>query len=519
MDSQQVESFFQTGYHGKIPGRGDFIYNGLSRNFIDSWDAWLQGAIASSRNRLMDEWPSIYLSSPIWRYYLAPGLCGGCAWIGVVMPSVDKAGRYFPLTVACSLPAEFNPFTLMTDRNLWFVEVEELMLSLLDEDQPDVIEFDQKIEQLSYRFKQQECVDKKPQGSFGHGSLWHLPLMGVNNASQSSFELSWRMLAARFSTYSLWWSDGSEQVNPSLLVSAGLPEGESFTAMIDGQWTATNWETWPFPRYKQCLPEEESGFGFLSDELSSVDKLKQEKTLLTWNSTAMTHVGLVRSANEDACLELPEQGIWVVADGMGGHALGELASMMVVDDLSRLERSRTLGEFVDDARTCLRLVNQKLLEKARIEAVPVIGCTVVVLLMMGQRAALLWAGDSRIYLSRKGKIQQLTKDHSYDEVVQFGHNDSHAENFSNVITRAVGADNELYLDVSYIDLKSDDCFLLCSDGLNKEVTDAEIAESMCGVNALAGTQQLLDLSLERGGRDNVTIITVQLSDIKESWET
>ncbi len=533
MDSLQAERVFQTGYHGKIPGRGDFIYNGLPREFIDPWDAWLQSAIASSRHRLMDQWLDTYLTSPIWRYYLSPGLCGKHGWAGVMMPSVDKVGRYFPLTMVCSLPAGFNPFNLMADQASWFVEAEELMLILLDENLPNLGEFDRKIEQLGEHFNEQKnaCYEgRKSQGALGAGPLWRLPLKGIDEAVMSCSELSRQMLAARFSTYSLWWSDGSERVTPSLLVSAGLPSADSFSALMDGRWTEGAWEEWP----SSASAQNEYGVNLessLSPELS-IDQLlfpdeekeksrkeRETASLLNWRSSAGSHVGKIRTTNEDACLDFPALGLWVVADGMGGHAAGELASGMTVDYLRNLECPETLNEFVDNVKIRLQSVNQKLLEKAREEAVSTIGCTVVVLMMIGQRAAFLWAGDSRIYLSRDGELRQLTEDHSYEKVAQFDNGDVGADNqLSNIVTRAVGAYSELELDVGYVELKEGDCFLLCSDGLNKEVTDIEIAGLMRSDDALGVTQQLIDLSLERGARDNVTVVTIQLCAIAESGE-
>ncbi len=526
MNSLQTKRAFQTGYHGKIPGRGDFVYNRLPREFIDPWDAWLQSAIASSRNCLMDQWLDTYLTSPIWRYYLSPGLCGEHGWAGVMMPSVDKVGRYFPLTTACSLPAEFNPFDLMADQTEWFVEAEELMLSLLDENLPNLSEFDRKVEQLSYHFNKQKnfCYERRQsQGPLGIGPLWRLPLADIDEAMMSCSELSRQMLVGRFSTYSLWWSDGSEKVTPSLLVSAGLPSADSFSALMDGRWAEGAWEEWPSTASAESEhgANRESGLGLdLSIDqllLSDEEKNRESSPWLSWRSSASSHVGKVRAANEDACLDLPALGLWVVADGMGGHAAGELASGMTIDYLRNLECPDTLNEFVDDVKFRLQSVNQKLLEKAQERAVSTIGCTVVVLMMIGQRAAFLWAGDSRIYLSRDGELSQLTKDHSYEAVVPFGNNDVDADNqFSNIVTRAVGADSELDLDVGYVKLKEGDRFLLCSDGLNKEVADIEIAESMRRDDALGATQQLIDLSLARGARDNVTVVTVQLSTTVET---
>jgi len=524
LDSQQTERLFQRGYHGKIPGRGDFVYNGLPREFIEPWDAWLQNGIASSRNRLLEQWLETYLTSPIWRYYLSPGLCGKHGWAGVMMPSVDKVGRYFPLTMVCSLPAGLNPFDLMAEQTRWFVEAEELMLLLLDENQPNLNDLDRKIEQLGDYFNRQNsssCEGKVSPGVFGLGPLWRLPLRAVDEVVMSCSELSRQMLAARFSTYSLWWSDGSEQVAPSLLVSAGLPSADSFSALMDGQWAEGAWEEWSFPHSVQndhdgtiesnLNPDLSIDQPLFPDSEKHINN-RETTSLLSWHSSGKTDVGKVRTANEDAYLDLPELGLWVVADGMGGHDAGELASGMTIDDLRNIERSETLNEFVDNAKIRLQSVNHKLVEKAQEQAVSIIGCTVVVLMMMGQRAAFLWAGDSRIYLNRDGELRQLTKDHSDDPVAQFSHSGVETGNpLSNIITRAVGANSELELDVGYVELKEGDRFLLCSDGLNKEVTDIEIADALRSDDALAATPQLIDLSLARKARDNVTVVTVQVS--------
>src|ERR1700739_3155085 len=88
------------GFYGKLPARGDFVRSGLPRDFTDPWDAWLAQAIAGSRTRMGDDWLPAFLEAPVWRFVLAPGLCGERAVLGLVLPSVDRAGRYFPLTFA-----------------------------------------------------------------------------------------------------------------------------------------------------------------------------------------------------------------------------------------------------------------------------------------------------------------------------------------------------------------------------------------------------------------------------------
>ncbi|MEM9058383.1 MAG: type VI secretion system-associated protein TagF, partial [Pseudomonadota bacterium] len=122
------------GFYGKLPGLGDFVSRRLPSAFIDAWDAWLQSVIAGSRAQLGEHWINTYLSSPLWRFALPPGLAGGLAWAGVLMPSVDRVGRFFPLTVASALPATANPLAVLSSAGAWFEAAETLALSALDAD-------------------------------------------------------------------------------------------------------------------------------------------------------------------------------------------------------------------------------------------------------------------------------------------------------------------------------------------------------------------------------------------------
>jgi type VI secretion system protein ImpM len=118
--------FIEPGYYGKVPAHGDFVSRGLPRSFIDPWDSWLQEAINTSRQQLADSWLNYYLTSPLYRFVLSPGICGQHSWQGVLMPSVDKIGRYFPLTVGLIDKQNINPFIVLQTRNNWFASVEKL---------------------------------------------------------------------------------------------------------------------------------------------------------------------------------------------------------------------------------------------------------------------------------------------------------------------------------------------------------------------------------------------------------
>ena len=235
---------------------------------------------------------------------------------------------------------------------------------------------------------------------------------------------------------------------------------------------------------------------------------------LCWTSAARTDVGLVRSRNEDACLAEPQRGLWAVADGMGGHAFGDLASGAVVAALAGMPATASMVEAIEAARARLAQVNTMLRTQAHSRGVPVIGSTVVVLLALGIEVACLWAGDSRIYLYRHGRLQQLTRDHSQLEALKARGADIAACAASpNMITRAVGAADTIDVDVANLSARDGDIFLLCSDGLSTPVEDEAIAAALASGDCAQAAQDLVGLALANGGRDNITVVVVRVDDL------
>ncbi len=232
-----------------------------------------------------------------------------------------------------------------------------------------------------------------------------------------------------------------------------------------------------------------------------------------WESSARTDKGNVRDHNEDACLELPGRGVWVVADGMGGHQSGDLASQMVVDLVAQIgvhDRPSRLVDFVEDA---LMTANRRLYRKSlEGERPTVIGSTVAALLAVGGYAISAWAGDSRVYRLRGGVLEQVSRDHSeVEELIDQGvlsRATAEAHPAANVITRAVGGAEDLYLDLELLQLQNLDRFLLCSDGLYKELTEQEIAVLLADGDCKEACSQLLGTALSRKCTDNVTALVV-----------
>ena len=120
------------GFYGKLASRGDFVSRALPQSFIGPWDSWLAAGLLASQNSLGADWLNAYLVSPLWRFVLAPGVCGPDAAAGVVMPSIDRVGRYFPLAVVTLLDHDTNPASLVGGSDAWFEQAETLLLSTLD---------------------------------------------------------------------------------------------------------------------------------------------------------------------------------------------------------------------------------------------------------------------------------------------------------------------------------------------------------------------------------------------------
>ncbi len=230
------------GFYGKLPELGDFVQQDLPQSFIDAWDNWLQEAISISRDQLGDAWLNYYLNSPIWRFALSAGVCGDSPWSGVIMPSVDRVGRYFPLTIAAPLPLDANLCTVAIDGASWFLAAEEIILSALSETEFDRTEFEARVKELSTLMPLEAHLSAPSQQ--GYGTAWRLPLEeeGVPDAALSL--LAHQSISQRLSAYTLWWGQGSEHVQPSMLVCDGLPLAADFAAMLAGNWESGSWENW-----------------------------------------------------------------------------------------------------------------------------------------------------------------------------------------------------------------------------------------------------------------------------------
>ena len=239
---------------------------------------------------------------------------------------------------------------------------------------------------------------------------------------------------------------------------------------------------------------------------------------LTVSAYAKTHVGAVRKINEDSILDLREVGLWVVADGVGGADAGDVASQLVVSSLSAVSRPADGESFRQEVLTLLEAVNRRLREDAaEIGADRIIASTVVCLLLFEGDYRCIWAGDSRIYRLRGDRFEPMTHDHSeVQSLLDAGlitAEEARRYPNSNVVTRAVGAEDSLSLDVVGGAIELGDAFLLCSDGLTKVVEDWEIGAVLGSLPAEEAVHRLIRIALERGGPDNVSVVAVKIDGV------
>jgi type VI secretion system protein ImpM len=225
------------GVYGKLPTHGDFIQRNLPSAFVRQWDVWLQHFVAGAKEKMGGEWLDIYLTSPIWRFVLSHGVVDEGRWAGILMPSVDQVGRYFPFTIAVRLPDNQNPLEFMSLQTSWFTAIEELALRALNAE----LLLDELVEELAgvqlHLATAYACT-----GMPGETYAMQIDMQFEEQSAAAAYPFMLDALLVRLmSSYSLWSTTGSERVAPCAFDVQGLPPVAKLPAMLDGQWQQWGW--------------------------------------------------------------------------------------------------------------------------------------------------------------------------------------------------------------------------------------------------------------------------------------
>lgn len=226
------------GLFGKLPQQPDFVSRHLPEAFTDHWHHWLQAGMSVSREQLGDAWLDIYLTSPVWHFALGAGICSDRGAVGVMIPSVDEVGRFFPLLLAHV--GEHTPWSSYLDAAAWYPQAENVVLSALDEN-------------IGYA-RLIDDVEKLPEPGFRAVPQFRSTLPGRNATRACAVlatpetkpldavtGLTEKAYGRLLGPHSLWWTQGSQRVDACLLISAGLPEAGQLAAMFDGEWQRWGW--------------------------------------------------------------------------------------------------------------------------------------------------------------------------------------------------------------------------------------------------------------------------------------
>ena len=227
----------EPGVYGKLPAHGDFIQRNLPTAFVKQWDLWLQNFVAGAKDKIGADWLDIYLTSPIWRFALSDGVIDESRWAGILIPSVDQVGRYFPFTIALRLPDDQNPMEFMSMQTSWYTAIEELGLRALNGE----IALDDLVQELAgVNLHLEAAYTATDKLADSYAMQIDMEFEEQSAASVYPCMLD-ALLAKLLRSYSIWSTAGSERVAPCVFDVQGLPSVGMLPAMLDGQWRHWGW--------------------------------------------------------------------------------------------------------------------------------------------------------------------------------------------------------------------------------------------------------------------------------------
>jgi len=396
---QQLAS--PVGFYGKLPCKGDFLQRRVSQEFVDAWDPWLQECMHASRQQLGEAWLQAYLNGPVWRFALAEGVCGGGAYAGVMVPSVDRVGRYFPLALLAQLSTEECLLEVACGGAAWFDAAETLAVEALQASDLDLESFDDRVSDLAGRLARASAAEAAylvglmQQGDFASTpAQWQVPLTDGRSLQNAVNAFASRELQRVLRPLALWWTDGSDAVAPGWLCTRGLPDPQSFAALLAGNWRSAGWASLsgdaPPPARETSAAE------WLSVAVP------EPLELTAW------HAPIVRTAGagepRTQFVARPDLGLWAVVCGERSPADAS-GAVLIADVLQSVPHANTLTELAEGVRTELQSAYRELTRRGHGGGLASV--RTIVFAARGAECALVWAGNVQAVRCRSADGQPV----------------------------------------------------------------------------------------------------------------
>jgi type VI secretion system protein ImpM len=442
-----MQSQAAAGFYGKLPCKGDFLQRHVSQEFVDAWDAWLQQCLFSSREQLQERWLDAYLTSPVWRFALAAGACGGGTYAGVMLPSVDRVGRYFPLTVVIQLSTEDCLLELAGELGRqWFDSAEALALGALQAHDLDLATFAEQLVALGTPSPEPGASDSAylrkllQDSQFGRRpGQWQIPLPDVHSLQRVISVFASRELERSLRPLALFWTDGSDLIAPCALWCRGLPPATSFAAMIAGEWQNFGWESLgpPSPAGRSGSPADTprawvTDAAVLVTEGGGVSEVKaggawegkagaMSEAKAGWASQAKADpveivVHQATLTRKPGCeprvyfVSRPELGLWAVSCSEEQGPPGTGAAQAAADALYDISAAGSLASLAEEVRRQIETVRAKVLIAPRATGTACMGVAavgVIAFLARDSECAVVLAGEAQAVRVRSGAVATI----------------------------------------------------------------------------------------------------------------
>jgi type VI secretion system ImpM family protein len=415
------------GFFGKLPSAGDFVQRRLPPGFVDVWDQHFENAVAESRGALNGAWHEAYHASPIWRFLLAPKICGESAWAGVMGPGVDRVGRCFPMVIAAPLTADPGSCTrVLQDGGSWFDQAEQVHNAAQANAAVSVDAFDEQVAALAGPLdaapsRASEFLYDVDWNAAGH---WRLPLPAQTAVGSFLSEL-WTRLAASGS-WCLWWTAGAERVPASVLITNGLPQPPAYAGFLDAGYGTTPWRSLgafegiasrqhqvpDLVALVSASTESTQASAWLPDdpELFSDLGTAPEASAIpvpTAYAAQVEEVSATAPAGSVAVLHRPDCALTLVAAEVGKSDLRQKA-VAAVSAIGRELADAELVAGMQTLRTRIMALNPHLRQASEDLIDPVMeDCAVIAVHVGDGRAELLQIGTATAWHWRQGQLQPL----------------------------------------------------------------------------------------------------------------